>query len=377
MLSISQEDCVWPPRNKKGSPRKQTTPLPQKSAIKISPDNDCVWPPKTKIMIPQKTVPNDMKHYIIDALEKLRKKELAAKQPFKARAYATVLGQIKVIEGPITNIDQLKHIKGVGEKILAKLQEIFDTGKLAQVQEYESDKDMQLFETLLQIHGIGPAKAKELIDKAGIKHIDELNERQDLLNDVQKKGLKYYKDTTLRIPRAEMEKHEAYIMSVIKTFGNGITASLTGSYRRQESSSGDIDCLITHCDEATFKKIINEFVAKKYITDIFAQGNKKVLAVGKLKMRRHYRRIDFMLTQEQEYPFALLYFTGSGPFNVAMRNYALSQGYSLSEYGLKDADGKYVEGDFKTEQDIFKFLGLKYIAPEQRVNIKNVAMLSA
>jgi DNA polymerase/3'-5' exonuclease PolX len=60
-----------------------------------------------------------------------------------------------------------------------------------------------------------------------------------------------------------------------------------------------------------------------------------------------------------------------------MRNYALSQGYSLSEYGLKDADGKYVEGDFKTEQDIFKFLGLKYIAPEQRVNIKNVAMLSA
>jgi DNA polymerase/3'-5' exonuclease PolX len=174
-----------------------------------------------------------------------------------------------------------------------------------------------------------------------------------------------------------MEKHEAYIMSVIKSFGKDIVASLSGSYRRKEASSGDVDCLITNCDEATYKKIIQEFVSKKYISDILAQGNKKVLAVGKLKMRRHFRRIDFMLTQAHEYPFALLYFTGSGPFNVAMRNCALSKGYSLSEYGLKDTNGKFVDGDtFRTEEDIFKFLGLKYISPEQRVNIKNVSMLS-
>ena len=92
-------------------------------------------------------------------------------------------------------------------------------------------------------------------------------------------------------------------------------------------------------------------------------------------MRRHFRRIDFMLTQEHEYPFALLYFTGSGPFNVAMRNFALSKGYSLSEYGLKDANGKFVGDAFRTEEDIFEFLGLKYIPPEQRININNVNML--
>jgi DNA polymerase beta len=365
------KDCVWPAPENLIIKKVADVDPPAVKAKKVAD----VDPP---IVNMDDTQAKDMKAYILEALEKLRKKEMAEKQPFKARAYAVVLGQIKTISGPITSFEQISELKGVGTKIKAKLQEIFETGKLAQVQEYDSSDKMKIFEQLTQVHGIGPVKARDLIDNAGIKSIEELEGRQELLNDVQKKGLKYYKDTILRIPRAEMEKHEAYIMSVIKSFGKDIVASLSGSYRRKEATSGDVDCLITNCDEATYKKIIQEFVSQKYITDILAQGNKKVLAVGKLKMRRHFRRIDFMLTQPHEYPFALLYFTGSGPFNVAMRNFALSKGYSLSEYGLKDTSGKFVDGDtFHTEEDIFKFLGLRYIAPENRVNVKDVLSLTS
>ena len=369
------EDCIWPPPEKLIAPK--TDDEEEKPKVKKRGRK-----PKAEVVDKEKE-PNmndelkkDMKAYILEALEKLRKKEMAEKQPFKARAYAVVLGQIKTIDGPIASFEQISDLKGVGTKIKAKLQEIFETGKLTQIQEYDSSDKMKIFEQLTQVHGIGPVKARDLIDNAGVKSIEELEGRQDLLNDVQKKGLKYYKDTNLRIPRAEMEKHEAYIMSVIKSFGKDIVASLSGSYRRKEASSGDVDCLITNCDEDTYKKIIQEFVSQNYISDILAQGNKKVLAVGKLKMRRHFRRIDFMLTQAHEYPFALLYFTGSGPFNVAMRNFALSKGYSLSEYGLKDMNGDFVGDTFRTEEDIFEFLGLKYIPPENRVNIKNVSMLS-
>lgn len=418
-MSVVEKDCVWPPLEKpkvektvkanKVIDDKEEKPKVKKTvkAKKVNEDDDCIWPPAEKLIVnktddeeekpkirkrgakpkadaikEQKPTMNDeqhkkdMKAYILEALEKLRKKEMAEKQPFKARAYAVVLGQIKTIDVPIADFEQISKLKGVGTSIKAKLQEIFETGKLAQIQEYDSSDKMKIFEQLTQVHGIGPVKARDLIDNAGVKSIEDLEGRQDLLNDVQKKGLKYYKDTNLRIPRAEMEKHEAYIMSVIKSFGHDIVASLSGSYRRKETSSGDVDCLITNCDEDTYKKIIQEFVSQKYISDILAQGNKKVLAVGKLKMRRHFRRIDFMLTQAHEYPFALLYFTGSGPFNVAMRNFALSKGYSLSEYGLKDTNGKFVGDTFRTEEDIFEFLGLKYIPPEQRVNIKNVSMLS-
>ena len=47
------------------------------------------------------------------------------------------------------------------------------------------------------------------------------------------------------------------------------------------------------------------------------------------------RRIDIMYTKPQEYPFAILYFTGSMEFNVKMRGELLEKGLSLNEYGIK------------------------------------------
>lgn len=311
----------------------------------------------------------DYKDFIIEALEKLRKKEIANKQPFKARAYNVVLSQIKMHDAPIRSLDDVKNIKGIGSKIQDKLTEIFQTGDLRQLREYDSNVTMKTFEDLTKVHGIGPAKARELIDKNGITSIDQLFDNLDLLNDVQKKGLKYYKDFELRIPRAEMKKHEKYILGIIKKFGKKIQASLTGSFRREEPSSGDIDVLITGCDENIFENIIEKFKEDNYIVDVFAAGNKKILATCKLPSGEHFRRVDFMLTKENVYPFALLYFTGSGPFNVEMRKWALAKGYSLSEYGLKKVDeDEFVNHKFVKEEDIFEFLGIKYIDPKRRTH---------
>ena len=52
-------------------------------------------------------------------------------------------------------------------------------------------------------------------------------------------------------------------------------------------------------------------------------------------------------------------------FNIEMRNHALSLGYSLNEYGLKK-NGEFINDKFETEEDIFKFLGIKYIEPKDR-----------
>ena len=47
------------------------------------------------------------------------------------------------------------------------------------------------------------------------------------------------------------------------------------------------------------------------------------MGLGKINISPCYRRIDIMYTKPEEYPFAILYFTGSGDFNVKMREYAL------------------------------------------------------
>ena len=147
---------------------------------------------------------------------------------------------------------------------------------------------------------------------------------------------------------------------------------MTGSYRRNLQDSGDIDILITHKDDPTdyetlFKKIVNLLIKDKYIVDTFALGNKKCMAICKLQAHDIYRRIDLLYTRKQEFPFALLYFTGSQEFNIDMRNIALSKGYSLNEYGLKDKDtDEFVDHKFESEHDVFEFLELEYVEPEAR-----------
>ena len=317
----------------------------------------------------------DRRQLIIDSLEKLRKKEVADKNPFKARAYAKVIQQLKAQTKPIKTTEDLEGIDGIGEKIKLKIQEIIATGKLKQAEEVDNRPDLKAVEELIKVFGIGPTKAKKLVEENQIMSIADLEHNKHLLNDKQLLGLQYWEYFEKRIPRIEMDKHAIMIKEVIKTIDKQYVVELSGSYRRGEPSSGDIDVLITHpSDELDhirmFSDIISAFKNKKYVTDIFAQGPKKCLAVCRAKNHKTFRRIDFMFTHKHEFPFALLYFTGSGPFNVALRNYTLEKGYSLSEYGLKctrgPRGGDFANHDFRSEDDIFAFLKIKYVPPTER-----------
>jgi DNA polymerase beta len=318
----------------------------------------------------------DHKQSIIDFLEVLRKKEVAAKEPFKAKAYATVVRNIKSVEKPVYNLDDLNDVKGIGEKIRAKLVEYFETGAVKEAQNASNDHVTEVMQELMNIHGIGPSKARALVDGDGVSGIDDLKEKLKanplILNDKQKMGLKYYKDFMDRIPRKEMLVHNQLLEKVIKSVDDRFDFQVTGSFRRMAVSSGDIDVLITHKDdcpnvEELFKSIVDRFKTEGYICDVFAEGGKKCLAVCKLKRYKTFRRIDLLYTNKKEYPFAVLYFTGDAGFNVAMRQYCLGKGLSLSEHGLKDEKtGKLVEHEFETEKDIFDFLGLAYVEPKDR-----------
>ena len=63
-------------------------------------------------------------------------------------------------------------------------------------------------------------------------------------------------------------------------------------------------------------------------------GSKKYFGICKYGKNGINRRIDIMYTSPQEYPFAILYFTGSSNFNKKMREHALELGYSMNEHGM-------------------------------------------
>jgi DNA polymerase/3'-5' exonuclease PolX len=269
---------------------------------------------------------------------------------FHVRAYDKVITNIKKIKEPILSLKQVENIEGVGTKIKSKLQDIFNNSL-----SYSIDNDIK--NNLLNVYGIGESKAKSLIDEHNIKSIDELRTKCDkLLTKAQKIGLLCYEDLLLRIPRSEMKKHQK-ILNLSKDKGE-----IVGSFRRKEETSGDIDVML-NMNSSEFKKYTEGLVKSGYIKYILAEGDKKMLAICKLNNQEDskYRRIDLIRNTKEEYPFMKLYFTGPKEFNISFRNHCLSLGLSLNERSFKP----YVE-NIKTEEDIFKHVGLEYVEPEDR-----------
>jgi DNA polymerase/3'-5' exonuclease PolX len=63
---------------------------------------------------------------------------------------------------------------------------------------------------------------------------------------------------------------------------------------------------------------------------------------------------------------------------VAFRQHALAKGYTLNEHALTPLRADLPLPPFmKTEKDIFTFLGLKYIAPEDRVDGAQIISLNS
>jgi DNA polymerase/3'-5' exonuclease PolX len=320
----------------------------------------------------------DYKQTIIDSLDVLRKRDLADKSPFGARAYAKVISQLKNYNGPITSYKDVEAIDGIGDKISKKIKEILETGVLASAEKAKELYNLDALDTMQGIYGVGPAKATELVTQ-GYTSINQLREAikvaPKLLNDKQKIGLKYYEDLLERIPRTEMEEHRDILEMLLPDEMSDYEMEIVGSFRRGAESSGDIDALIrmpkgtnpkTAKDHlALYVKVLEGF---GYITDILALGEHKCMAVSKMYNGKP-RRLDLLMTPVDEYAYALLYFTGSDRFNVAFRTFTENKGYKLNEHSLTPIKEGVPEVSYMySEKDIFKFLGLRYIEPSKRVD---------
>tara|TARA_B110000858_G_scaffold186025_1_gene228748 strand:+ start:29 stop:3403 length:3375 start_codon:yes stop_codon:yes gene_type:complete len=321
---------------------------------------------------------------LINLLDRLEKLMTMKKEPFRARAYQKAAETIMLVDKDITDISQLKGKPGIGSTIMDKFKEYLETGTLKLL---ESAKMDPIF-TLVGVHGIGYKNAKKLVEEHGITSIVELRENQDLLNDVQKKGLKHYEDVLKRIPRAEIVSYEKALAKVFDKLENRKNSKfqIVGSYLRGAKTSGDIDIIITNSDNNSkiFKEFIDALEKKNILVDTLTKGAKKSMAVGKMG-ETPARRLDFMYSSPVEFPFATLYFTGNKAFNVVMRQRAVDLGYTMNEHGLyklvkvagkkKLQKGKKVDLLFPTEQSIFQFLGMVYKNPTERNGGKAVELI--
>ena len=302
----------------------------------------------------------------IELMENLSDIMLKQGEPFRARAYQKAQETIMSYPVDILGPDDLKGKPGIGSTIIEKLNEYVKTGTL-EILEREKLNPVNI---LTDVYGIGPKKATELVDN-GITSIDQLRSNQHLLNDIQKIGLRYYEDILKRIPRSEIEDYKVIFENSFPKVVNS-KMEIVGSYRRGAQHSGDIDIIITSNNANVFTTFIDNLIKEKVITYVLSRGPTKCLVVAKIPSSNSYRRVDFLYTTQEEFPFAILYFTGSKVFNTVMRHIALEKGYTMNEHGLYTMNdkkkGDKISKTFTNEEDIFDFLGLMYKAPNERID---------
>ena len=184
------------------------------------------------------------------------------------------------------------------------------------------------------------------------------------MNDKQKIGLQYYDDLEKLIPKDEYNKHIKIIEKELKKYGN-MTYDFVGSFRRGHINMGDIDLLIKKNDKFKLDEFVKELKKNGYIIEILALGDVKFSGIVKIDKTGIYRRLDILISPEEEYYYSLLYFTGSGDFNIGLRNYIKTKyNISLSEHGIKEGIIKIPK--MNSEEEIFKFFNLKYVEPAKR-----------
>jgi len=315
----------------------------------------------------------DYRQTILDAFDIMRKKSIG--EPFKVRAYQTIITQVTSM-ATFTKED-LPLLKGAGEKITKKIEEIMETGQLQAAEKAKQDMNLDALDVFQKIYGVGPVKAKQLVAQ-GITSIaqlrSEVQKNPSILNDKQTIGLKYYEPLLERIPYEEMKEHEEILMMGLHEVDPMIHGDVVGSFRRSAAHSGDIDLLVK--GNVDINAVVSALGDVGYLLEILALGKNKCMAICTLGTPR---RLDILITPDEEYAYALLYFTGSQQFNIAFRSHALHMGYTMNEHGMKALPPmKAVKKGvpyMKAERDIFHFLTLTYVEPRHRHDVNNLSLL--
>ncbi|KAL5505174.1 hypothetical protein EMCRGX_G006568 [Ephydatia muelleri] len=299
----------------------------------------------------------------------------------KYNAYRKAAGVIAKHPEPIHSGAEAKKLKGVGEKIAKKIDELLETGKLAKLEKIRNDESSNTINFLTRVTGIGPAAAKKLVDE-GIASLADLKKNMDKLNHHQQIGVRYFDEFEQRIPRSEMLQLQELSFRHIKTTDTELMATICGSFRRGATSSGDIDVLLGHPSYTSesskkppyLKSVVDVMEKEGFVTDTLSLGESKFMGVCVLPTKEGtppptHRRIDIRLIPFDQYFFGILYFTGSDEFNRQMRSHALENGFTLNEYCIRPVGATGIPGEpiqVTSEEEIFQLIDFPYKTPEQR-----------
>ena len=320
--------------------------------------------------------------------------ELTGANRFRVNAFAKAARVIEKETRDVSTLDtdELVAIDGVGKGVAEKVQELRDTGTVAELDELIAEIPTGLLD-VMEIQGLGPKTVRQLWKDLGVTSRDDLRRVIDdgsILElprmgkktvDNMTKALEFASKSTARLPLGvawpiaeRVKQHLAGVKGVKRI-------EAAGSLRRGRDTIGDLDILVSADDSEAVREA---FCTMDGVTDVIARGETKCSV--RMKVSTDTGRwsiakdldgstigVDLRTVPSEVFGAALMYFTGSKDHNVRLRERATKMGFTLNEYGLFEDDGEASPQSrgidpiaSEEETDVYSKLELPWIAPELR-----------
>lgn len=293
-----------------------------------------------------------------DDKQSLASQSPGSKYKFQIIAYERAADAVEHATSELKDLwddGKLEEIPGVGPSIAEHLSELFKTGHSKHFDDLMHDIPKEAFK-LMELPGIGIKTAMKLIREGDPKEVTAKLLEVDKKNKQVKRHL---------LPYAAMIAHE--VMDYLLTCPKALRVDPLGSLRRQASTIGDIDIAVATNEPEVVLEHFTKYPKSGRTIDK-GDTSASIMLPGDI-------RVDLKAQPPETYGSLLQHFTGSKHHNIALREYALKKGYSLSEYGIKSQkNGKVAK--FDDEKGFYKYLGLSYIEPELREDTGEIEMAS-
>ncbi len=307
-------------------------------------------------------------------------KEIKGEGRFHYLAFRNAAEVVDTLGEDINDIaaaGKLTDLPRVGKGVAEVITQFLATGDSELAQKLRQQVPISLVE-LLEVEGLGPKKVARLWQELGITTLDELKAAAEAQQIRPLKGFgpkseeKILKGIALlaqkQAGRTPLGQARPVVLGLIADLKAALPADAitdiepAGSVRRWKETVGDLDILaITPRPQ----EVMDAFCSLPQVSDVLWQGETK----SRVRLKDGLE-CDLRAVARPHWGTALQYFTGNKQHNIELRELALKQGWSLSEYDL-EATGK---GDapagekrhFETEEALYAFLGMDWIPPEMR-----------
>jgi DNA polymerase (family 10) len=324
------------------------------------------------------------KETVVDRLEAVAKLlEFKGENVFKTRAYTNAARALETFTGDFQAYvaeQRLEEIPGIGKAIAEKVTEMVNTGEMAYFASLKAEFPEKLFE-LFTLQGLGPKKIRAVWEKLGVTSLAELESACKDGRIAELAGFGAKTANNLLQAMQDRAKHAGefrmgdiasgaeHLLDELRDLPEVSQAAIAGSYRRRKEIVRDLDYIVATRAPAD---VSDYFVRHPMVESVIAHGPTK----SSVRLKNGIQA-DLRVVTNDQFPFALAYFTGSKEHNIAIRNRALARGWTLNEYRLAPEPKAKKTPDpippVATEQELHAALGLSYIEPELREDRGEIA----